>query len=272
MRKIVILSFYLVFSLYNSQISAQEITNIAIEEDRTEMKITILYDNYVFKEGTKADWGFACLIENSDHTILFDTGAKEDILMHNIKSLNVNIFEIDAIVISHNHWDHTGGLNAILKLNSDLNLYMPCSTDPREIDRMSRTGANVIMVKEPKEIIEGIYLTGEMGDDIREQSLIIDSPQGIIVITGCSHPGIINILKKAKQIMDKNIYLVTGGFHLHRKTEEEIDDIINYFKSMGVKRCGCSHCSGEKTIGKFNETYADNFIKIGTGKVISLDY
>ena len=269
MIKIFYFSCYLLlFLLYNT--NAQGISNKNIIEDNNKMKITILYDNYIFKQGTTADWGFACLIEDSQKTILFDTGAKADILLKNIKILNVDISKINMIVISHNHWDHTGGLEAILEKNPKVKVYMPFSTPSEDKEKISKYDASVFTEKEPKEIIDGVFLTGEMGGEIREQSLILDTPKGMVIITGCSHPGIINIVKRAKEILDKKIYLVIGGFHLHRHSEEEVNKIIEEFKSLSVEQCGCSHCTGENAIDQFSKTYAENFIKIGTGKVIQI--
>lgn len=234
------------------------------------MIITILYDNYVYADETIADWGFACLIKDSENTILFDTGAKGDILMHNVKALNIDLSKIDLIVISHNHWDHTGGLKAVLNIKSNLNVYMPFSTPKEDKDLISETGATVMTEKEPKEVVNGVYLSGEMGDQIKEQSLILDTPRGLVVITGCSHPGIVNIIKQAKNILNKKIHLVFGGFHLLRHSEQEVNNIIDEFKAMGVEKCGCSHCTGDEAIELFKKVYAENFVRIGTGKVIQI--
>jgi len=185
--------------------------------------------------------------------------------------LNVDISKIDVVVISHNHWDHTGGLKSVLDVKSNLKVYMPFSTSSADKDLISGTGATVVTEKEPKEILSGFYLTGEMGDDIKEQSLILDTPKGLIVITGCSHPGIVNILKEAKKIVNKKIHLVFGGFHLHRHSEKDINKIIDEFRLLGVEQCGCSHCTGDEAIKLFSETYAENFIKLGTGKIIQIE-
>ena len=94
-------------------------------EEKENFKMTILYDNYVFIDGTKSDWGFACLIEGTEKTILFDTGTKSDVLWHNIKKLNADLSKVEQIVISHNHGDHTGGLKSVLEKKSDVTVYLP---------------------------------------------------------------------------------------------------------------------------------------------------
>ena len=270
MQKIFLLSCFLFLLTLTLKLNAQKIVNIENNKDVSKMKITILYDNYVFSEGTQADWGFACLIEDSQKTILFDTGAKGDILMHNVKTLNADLSKIDLIVISHNHWDHTGGLKSVLDGNSNLKVYMPFSTASADKELIRGTGATVLTEKDPKEILDGVYLTGEMGSEIKEQSLILDTPMGLVVITGCSHPGIVKILKQAKSILNKKIYLVIGGFHLHKHLNKDIEKIIDEFRSLGVEQCGCSHCTGDDAIKLFRESYTENFVNLGTGKVITI--
>lgn len=254
---------------------AEENKKITNNEDdkqveESKMRMTILYDNYVNVAGTKSDWGFSCLIEGAEKTILFDTGTKPKILMQNIEALNVDLTKIDLIVISHNHGDHTGGLRTVLEENSDVSVYLPYSTPSEYKESISSTGAEVVTEKEPKQIAEGVYLTGEMGFDILEQSLILDTPKGLVVITGCSHQGIVNILKRTKEVVDKNIYLVFGGFHLLRHSEEMVNDIVSKFKTYGVQKCGCTHCTGDDAIQLFREAYGENFVDMGTGKIINI--
>lgn len=240
----------------------------AYEVDR--IKITILYDNYLFSEGTKTDWGFSCIIEGTEKTILFDTGTKSDILFHNINFLKVNPEDVELVAISHNHGDHTGGLFSFLDKNNKVLVYLPISFPGTFVNRVKEKKAKVISVDKPVEICKDVFLTGEMGRQIKEQSVILDTSKGLVVITGCAHPGIVSIVKRAKEILDKKIYLVLGGFHLMRKSEAEVKDIINDFIKLGVLKVGATHCTGDRAIEFFKEAYGKNYIQMGVGKVIEI--
>jgi 7,8-dihydropterin-6-yl-methyl-4-(beta-D-ribofuranosyl)aminobenzene 5'-phosphate synthase len=237
--------------------------------DLTEQPIrfTVLYDNYLYKEGTKADWGFSCLIEGTEKTILFDTGTRPQILMRNVDVLSVDLKKVELVVISHNHGDHTGGLPAVLERNPNVTVFFPASFPP-EFGR--RVEAKAQTVDRPIEICRNVYLTGEMGDKIKEQSLIIDSPKGLIIVTGCSHQGIVNILRRAKEMLDKPIHLVFGGFHLMNKSDSEMQEIIAAFKQLGVEKCGATHCSGDSQIAMFKKAFGENYVPMGTGRVIEV--
>ena len=119
------------------------------------------------------------------------------------------------------------------------------------VSSVKQANATSIEVTEPVEIIDDVYLTGEMGSDIMEQSLILRTGDGLVVITGCSHPGIVEILEKTKEILDEDIYMAFGGFHLLRHSDEETAAIIDRFQSLGVEKCGAGHCTGEEQIAAF---------------------
>ena len=168
------------------------------------MKITIIYDNEAIKPGLKADWGFSSLVE-MDNTapLLFDTGANGAILLHNMKRLNVSPERIGIIVISHAHGDHTGGLRDILQANRSTEVYVPASYGARI------PGRKVTEVTESTQISEGIFSTGELKGV--EQSLAIRTGKGIVVVAGCSHPGVGEILHAASRL--GRVYGIIGGFH-----------------------------------------------------------
>jgi len=238
--------------------------------EKNPVKFTILYDNYLFKEGTKTDWGFSCLIEGTEKTILFDTGTRPEILLYNIDQLKVDLNQVEQIVISHNHGDHTGGLFTVLDKNHDVQVYLPVSFPSDFVRRVESKKAKVVSVDEPVEICQNVFLTGEMGNRIKEQSLIINASKGLIIVTGCSHQGIVNILKRAKEMFDRPIYLVFGGFHLGGTPDAELAEIIQSFKEIGVLKCGATHCTGEKAIGLFKEAYGENYVPMGTGRIIEI--
>jgi len=234
------------------------------------LKFTVLYDNYVHQEGTRADWGFSCLIEGAEKTILFDTGTKPEVLMHNVKALNVDLKKIDLIVISHEHGDHTGGLPTVLAANPRVTVFHPVSFSPEFSRRTKEAGAEARAVDEPVEICRHAYVTGEMGDRIKEMALVLDTPGGLVVVTGCSHPGIVDILKRAKEIRNKPIRLAFGGFHLGNSPDAEVQKIIAAFQDLEVERCGATHCTGDRPIALFKAAFGDRYVPVGTGRIIEV--
>ncbi|HOO89784.1 MAG TPA: MBL fold metallo-hydrolase [Syntrophales bacterium] len=213
------------------------------------MKLTIIYDNETDRQDLKADWGFACLVEAHERNILFDTGANGDILLDNMKALGIKPSSVSDVVISHDHWDHTGGLDDFLKENSDINLYIPSSYSvPSDWAR------EIIVVKEPIRICEGVFSTGELRGV--EQSLIVSTNQGSVIITGCSHPGVKDILEAAST--HGKIHAVIGGLHGFNELRllEEISAIC------------ATHCTEYKAEIQF--LYPDAYIEGGAGRIIEI--
>lgn len=234
--------------------------------------LTVLYDNYSYREGTISDWGFSCLIEGGEKTVLFDTGTDGNLLLQNVETLKLDLTKIDCIVLSHNHRDHTGGLGSVLKTTPDASVYFPVSF-PQDFSQDIRDQKAIpISVDDPLEICSHVFSTGEIQGVVNEQSLILETKKGLIVITGCSHPGITTILKRAKAFLKQDIYLVFGGFHLLRHTDEQVQAVIREFKSLGVEKCGATHCTGDRAIGLFKEAYGENYVPMGVGQVVHLSY
>ncbi|MGB9628614.1 MAG: MBL fold metallo-hydrolase [Thermodesulfobacteriota bacterium] len=239
--------------------------------EKSKNGLTILYDNNLFDYRLKSSWGFSCLIEIESRSVLFDTGGDGEILLYNMKVLNKNPKNIDAIVLSHIHGDHTGGLWSILREKPTLKVYIP-SSFPHEFEqRVKKEGAEVVRVDAPLEIDRGIYSTGEMDHGIKEQSLIINTSKGMILVTGCAHPGIIEIIKKAKTIVREDIYMVIGGWHLSSASEREIKEVVGAFRKMGIQKVAPCHCTGERATAMFKNEYGENFIKAGVGTIIKIE-
>jgi len=211
------------------------------------MKIITLYDTYLENPALKEDFGFSCYVEAYGKRILFDTGSNSEILLYNMRQLKINPKDIDAVFISHNHWDHTGGLNGFLRANGNKARVIK----PETFDK-------------PTEIFENIYTTGYLNAlFLKEQSLVVKTEKGLVIVTGCSHPGIINIIRRAKQI-DERVYLVIGGFH-HPPIS-----VVNEFRNLNVEKVAPCHCTGDFAREEFRKEYKEDFIKNGVGKVIEI--
>lgn len=233
-----------------------------------EITLTILYDNYQFKEGFKNSWGFSCLIEGAGPTILFDTGGKEGNLMHNFKAAGKDPQDVDMIILSHIHWDHTGGITKFLESKTGIDVYMPRSFPADLIKGIEDQGSHPVMVGDARELCANVWSTGEMGQEIIEQSLVIETPRGLVIITGCAHPGIEDIVAKANEIMEKEVLLVLGGFHLLRTDADAVESIAREFLENHIKYAAPTHCSGDGTIKAFQKVFGEKYLKLGTGKVI----
>ena len=233
--------------------------------------VSILYDNYVFTEGLKAEWGFSCLIEGTEKAILFDTGRSKEIFDYNIGKIKPSLNAVTQVVISHNHSDHTGNLFNFLTDHNKVTVYVPASFPQPFIDKIQKASATPVLVDKPVEISKNVFLTGEMNSKIiKEQSLIINTNKGLVLIAGCSHPGILNIIRKAKEIVNKEIYLVIGGFHLLDDSDDAVKMVIKEFKNLGVLKVGATHCTGDKAIELFKKAYGKNYIQMGVGRVLKI--
>jgi len=230
--------------------------------------MTIVYDNHSLEENIEKDWGFSCFIEGLEKTILFDTGKNGSILLSNMGKLGIHPEEIDLVFLSHAHQDHTGGLDILLTKNSKMEVWLPEFFPSSFKETIKAEGAAVVEVNNFKKICEGAYTTGVIPGWIKEQSLILDTDKGLILVTGCAHPRIVKIIFKAKELLGKSIHMVFGGFHLAGFLEAEIEEIAARFRALDVKKVGPCHCSGDICNLIFAKEYQDDFIKIGAGKKI----
>jgi 7,8-dihydropterin-6-yl-methyl-4-(beta-D-ribofuranosyl)aminobenzene 5'-phosphate synthase len=188
--------------------------------------------------------------------------------------MGITISDIKAVVISHDHWDHTNGLWDLLKLRPELDLYV-CPDFSQEFrNKLEKYDCNIIEAESFKRIADGIYTTGQIGmysiDYIAEQALVLKTDKGLTIMTGCAHPGIINIVEYVTANIKKNIYLIMGGFHLLKKSVSEIKNINDTFHQLSIEHIGPSHCTGEEAIAIFKESFKANCIDIKVGKTIEV--
>ncbi len=211
------------------------------------MRVTIIYDNTTRQENLAADWGFSCLVEAHGKTILFDTGARADILAQNMKTLRIEPSRIDAVFISHDHWDHTGGISAVPNIGR-MNVYVPGSLRSMpDLHGMRRIAG-------PAEIFDNIFSTGAL--KAIEQSLVIRQEGGLVVVAGCSHPGVGEILEAASAF--GNVATLIGGLH-------GFDD----FEQIAGLSCICpTHCT--RHIDRIAAMYPQQYVSGGAGRVLDL--
>lgn len=196
--------------------------------------------------------------------------------MENIENLNIDITKIKAVVISHDHWDHWGGLWELLKRKKGIMVYA-CPHFGREFkERVKELQGALIEVDKSKEISKNIFVSGEIpgayhGRYMPEQALIIKTKNGITVITGCAHPGIVKMVRIIKEkFLRERIYLVFGGFHLKEEDRRAIEIVTERFKEMDVQKVGPTHCSGKEAERIFKNKYGKDFIPIKVGETLDV--
>jgi len=274
------------------------------------VRATVLCENSVFgKIGAIAEHGWSVFLETDYGNILLDTGQGKAIT-NNIQIFNIDLSTLNGIVLSHNHLDHTGGLLNILDFMEKVNVYAhpDIFSDCYMIDSneeihvgmpFSRSvlegrGAVFQFNTEYKEIISGLSITGEVprltsfekGDNslmiktengyekdhvLSDQSVIIETPKGLFIVLGCSHGGIINILRYAvEKTGQKHIHTIIGGTHLGQVGNEQVDESIKFLKEFDIGRIGVSHCTGLKTSMRLEQEFGDRFFFCNVGTVIEI--
>jgi len=277
----------------------------ALGQGQAPHRVTILYDAFgKSAEITKA-WGFSALVEFGGKRILFDTGGNAEILEHNVKALGVDLRQLDFVVISHRHADHVSGLNYLLRVNPTVKIYTPAEpwgpfgwTVPNSFYRKQESlaanmryfdgnppetlsastpwpQANFVRVDATTEIAPGIFLVPTISQvtgtlELREISLAIRGPQGLIIVDGCSHAGVEKILEAATKI-DPHIRVLFGGLHLVASPDPDIQRISAALHDQWkLDYIAIGHCTGEPTFAVLQKTFGDHYIYAGVGTVVNI--
>jgi len=274
------------------------------------MKLTILVDNYVDSHKLKAEHGLSILIVADGEKILFDCG-QSDLILSNAKVLGIELDEITKIVLSHAHYDHTGGLMHILKyLDREIDIYAhPLVFDgkfsqykdfnsfstnryigiPQGKEAYEKKGANFILSEGHLKLGDNIYFSGQINKEKKDEtgdlfftkdnnnfvkdpmhddiSIFIDLPEILVIVTGCAHSGILNILNKSKDLkLNKKNLAIIGGLHLSKRDNAYIDSIISEFKKYDIKLLVPMHCTGFNASVKLTNNFGKNCVIGSVGK------
>lgn len=274
-------------------------------------KATVLCENSVFwNEGAIAEHGWSVFIQTDQGNLLLDTGQGLGII-NNARILGLDLASLKGIVLSHHHYDHTGGLRSVLEnINKSIPVYAHPNIFkesyvtrrgkiryigiPYKKELLEALGADFKFSNVSREIMPGIFLTGEIprlttyekGDAdlvvksagafvkdnlIDDQSLVIKTVQGLFVILGCAHSGVINTLEYARAITgEERIHTVIGGTHLGPVSDEQKAESIKDLKKYNVAKLGVSHCTGLQTAARLAGEFGDKFLYCNVGTSIEV--
>ena len=235
------------------------------------MKIQLLAEGSTKRERKALLWGISFLVGD----VLFDAFGRADIFWKNVRKFRIDLSRVKHVVISHEDWDHIAGLEGFLLKDPGTRVYL-CKRSGKPLkDLVEGSGGKIVPVDKPRRIARNIFSLGQMRADtgrgiLYEQTLVVKSPKGFSVITGCAHPGIVRIVRRAVQVFGKKLYAVCGGFHMKDNTREENLKIIAALQALGVKKVIPLHCTGTAARRLFRETCGRNFTHLREGQSVRL--
>jgi len=272
------------------------------------LKITILSDNFVSTliPPLIGEWGFSALVEADDVKILYDVGNSGYPLIYNSEKLGIKLEDIDFIVLSHGHSDHTGGFSnndVVTKLKGKMLIAHPSVFEKKVLNwsgKLEYIGMpltrdetekkfNLILSSEPLEISNGVMFSGEvkrygyneytsglytssnsslLKDSMKDDAaLYINTKKGLVILTGCGHSGILNIITHAKEVTNQNVYAALGGFHLLSSPKEHVEKVADEL-TKNLQKIGPAHCSGNMIKSIISEN-KEKWLDVSVGKSIS---
>jgi 7,8-dihydropterin-6-yl-methyl-4-(beta-D-ribofuranosyl)aminobenzene 5'-phosphate synthase len=268
-------------------------------------RVTILYDAFGGRPGLIRDWGFAALVEYGGKRILFDTGNNAEIFARNVQALGVNLRRLDFVVISHRHSDHTAGMSYLLRVNPHVKIYAPkegfgvfgsalpstfyrrdasladsmryFNGSPPEVMTFGTPWpqANIQWIDSLTEVAPGVTIISTVSKnpgtlELRELSLAVRGPEGLVLLVGCSHPGIETIVEAARPLGD-NVAMIFGGLHLVTTADTAIARIASALRDRwGVVKIAPGHCTGEPAFAELRRVFGDRYRYAGLGVVTEI--
>src|ERR1700723_1302160 len=266
-------------------------------------RVTVLYDAFGKNATMTKDWGYGGLVEINGRRILFDTGDDPAIFAKNAKAKGVDLTKLDFVVLSHRHSDHVGGLPYLLGVNPKVKIYAPkegfgifgsdvpskfyrkdeslpaemryYNGAPPDVIRVGTVfpGANIQLIDKTTEVVPGITLIATVSDatgtkELKELSLAFNTPDGIVLVVGCSHPGIETIVAEAAKI-NPHIHFIAGGFHLVVAQDTAIENAAtSLHDTYKVDYIAPGHCTGEPTFAAMQRMFRDRYLYAGLGTTL----
>lgn len=268
-------------------------------------RVTILYDAFGGRPGLIRDWGFAALVEYGGKRILFDTGNNAEIFARNVRALGIDLRRLDFAVISHRHGDHTSGLSYLLRLNPHVKIYAPKegfgvfgAALPSTFYRRDASlpdsmryfegsppetmtfgtpwpQANIQWIDSLTEVVPGVTLISTVSQnagtlELRELSLAVRGPQGLVLLVGCSHPGIEAIVQAARPL-GNHVAIIFGGLHLVTTPDTAIARVASALRDRwGVVEIAPGHCTGEPAFAELQRVFGARYRYAGLGVVTEI--
>jgi len=238
--------------------------------------VTILVENSSPRPDLGAEHGFSAWLDTGERRVLFDTGAS-GLVCANAETLGINLAEADAIVLSHGHGDHTGGLAAAAERAEKATIYAHPAAQP------SVAGRQIILSRAPEVVIPGISTTGEISRDTDfeaaagppvpnpdDQAIYFEVEEGLVVVVGCAHAGVVNTLRHvARRTKADKIHALLGGMHLASVPDDRLAATVKAFREFGIERLGACHCTGDKAVGLFAREFPEASFRCQTGTILT---
>jgi len=231
------------------------------------MKLLLLANGSHSWERWIKRWGLSFLI---DDDIMFDAFGDVRVLMGNLSRFKVDVGRIEQVVVSHEHWDHVGGLYSLLAHKSGLKVYLPSHAMVLK-DKILAWGKQVVEVTVPVTLKDKVYLSGEIiggyaKKQIAEQSLVLETQKGLVVVAGCAHPGIVEIVRHVKKVFQKSVYGIVGGFHFKDHSLKDINVEVNRLREAGIELVMPLHCTGARAVKVFQQVFGSGCVLLREGQ------
>ncbi|RLD98765.1 MAG: MBL fold metallo-hydrolase [Aquificota bacterium] len=232
------------------------------------MTIKVVFENRSHHPRCIPMWGFSCYIP--EHKLLFDTGSNGAVLLRNMEVLDITPSEIERIVLSHFHWDHTGGLLDLLQIHGGKEVFLHSAFSITFAKEAEHLGAKVIIRDRMKEITPGAMTTGVLPGPLLEQGLLIHGSRGWVLLTGCAHPGIVAMVETATKLVKEPLHLVMGGFHLMNLPAPQVAAVARQLLSLEAALVAPCHCTGDTAIETFASIYGERCLLVGAGLLMEV--